>query len=77
VRTTVSLEDRVHASDQAVRSLVEQVITEATLDRNAAVSAARDEACAEAEQAAEERLADVEALTVMKASENVRQKVVA
>jgi hypothetical protein len=58
----MSLEDRVHASvDQAVRNLVEQVITEATLDRNAAVSAARDEAYADAEQEAESRLADVEA----------------
>jgi hypothetical protein len=58
----MSLEDRVHASvDQAVRSLVQQVLTEAIEDRNAAVTAARDEAFAEAEQAAEARLADSEA----------------
>jgi hypothetical protein len=58
----MSLEDRVHASvDQAVRSLVQQVLTDAIEERNAAVSAARDEAYAEAEQVAEARLADVEA----------------
>jgi hypothetical protein len=59
----MSLEDRVHASvDQAVRSLVQQVLSDAIEDRNAAVAAARDEAYADAEQAAEARLADVEAL---------------
>jgi len=58
----MSLEDRVHASvDQAVRSLVKQVLTDAIEDRNAAVTAARDEALAEAEQEAESRLADAEA----------------
>ena len=58
----MSLEDRVHASvDQAVRSLVQLVLTDAIEDRNAAVTAARDEALAEAEQAAEARLADNEA----------------
>src|SRR6185503_17056881 len=61
-RTAMSLEDRVHASvDQAVRSLVKQVLTDAIEDRNAAVTAARDEALAEAEQEAESRLADAEA----------------
>lgn len=58
----MSLEDRVHSSvDQAVRSLVQHVLTEAMDDRNAAVTAARDDAFAEAEQAAEARLADTEA----------------
>jgi hypothetical protein len=58
----MALEDRVHASvDQAVRSLVQQVLTDALEDRDTAVSAAREEAYAEAEQVAEERLADVEA----------------
>lgn len=58
----MSLEDRVHASvDQAVRSLVQQVLTEALEEQTAAVTAARGEAYAEAEQAAEARLADLEA----------------
>lgn len=58
----MALEDRVHASvDRAVRSLVQQVLIDAIEDRTVAVSAARDEAFAEAEQAAEARLADVEA----------------
>ena len=58
----MSLEDRVSASvDQAVRSLVQQVLVDATADRNTAVSTARDEAFAEAEQAAEARLADAHA----------------
>lgn len=78
----------MHASaERAVRGLVRQVLSDANEDRNAAVPAARNEAYAEAEPAAETRLADavfarharrcVEALTGMKASESVRQKVVA
>jgi hypothetical protein len=58
----MSLEDRVHASvDQAVRSLVQQVLNDAVEDREAAVSAAREQAMVGAEQAAEARLADAEA----------------
>jgi hypothetical protein len=58
----MSLEDRVHASvDQAVRNLVQQVLSDAIEDRTVAVAAARDEALAVAELTTEARLADAEA----------------
>src|SRR5262245_59487954 len=62
LRPGMSIEDRVHASvEEAVRSLVQQVLTDVIEDRDAAVTAAREEAYAEAENAAEARFADVEA----------------
>jgi len=56
----MSLEDRVHVTvDLAVRTVAEQILAEATADRNIAVSAARTQAFAEAQQAADARLAEI------------------
>ena len=58
----MSLEDRVRSSvDQALSSLVKQVVEQADEEREAAIRAARESALAEAEQAAQARVADAEA----------------
>lgn len=58
----MSLEDRVRSSvDQALSSLVKQVVEQADEEREAAVRFARDSALAEAEQATQARVADAEA----------------
>lgn len=58
----MSFEDRVRSSvDQALSTLVKQVVDEAADEREAATRAARESAFAEAEQAAQTRVADAEA----------------
>lgn len=58
----MSFEDRVRLSvDQALGTLVNQVVADATEERQAAAQAARESAFAEAEQAAQVRIADAEA----------------
>ncbi|MFA5907909.1 MAG: hypothetical protein WC815_03940 [Vicinamibacterales bacterium] len=58
----MSFEDRVRSSvDQALDTLVKQVIDDAAEEREAATRAARESAFAEAEQAAQARVADAEA----------------
>lgn len=58
----MSFEERVRSSvDQALGTLVKQVVEHATEEREAATRAARESAFAEAEQAAQARVADAEA----------------
>jgi len=58
----MSFEDRVRSSvDQALGTLVKQVVEHAAEEREAATRAAREAAFAEAEQAAQARVADAEA----------------
>ncbi len=58
----MSFEDRVRSSvDQALGALVKQVVDHADEEREAATRAARESAFAEAEQAAQTRVADAEA----------------
>lgn len=58
----MSLEDRVRSSvDQALSSLVKQLVEHADDERDAATRAARESAFAEAEQAAQVRVAEAEA----------------
>ena len=58
----MSFEDRVRFSvDQALSTLVKQVVDEAADERDATTQAARESAVAEAEQAAQTRVADAEA----------------
>lgn len=58
----MSFEDRVRSSiDQALGALVKQVVDHAAEERDAAIRAAREAAFAEAEQAAQTRVADAEA----------------
>ena len=58
----MSFEDRVRFSvDQALSTLVKQVVDEAADERDATTHAARESAFAEAEQAAQTRVADAEA----------------
>jgi hypothetical protein len=58
----MSFEDRVRSSvDQALSTLVKQVVDAAAEEREAATRAARESAFAEAEQAAQTRVADAEA----------------
>ncbi len=58
----MSFEDRVRSSvDQALDTLVKQVIDQAAEERDTATQAARESAFAEAEQAAQARVADAEA----------------
>ena len=58
----MSFENRVRSSvDQALSSLVQQVVDHAAEERDAATRAARESAFAEAEQAAQTRVADAEA----------------
>ena len=58
----MSFEDRVRFSvDQALSTIVNQVVADATDERDAAAQAARESAFAEAEQAAQVRIADAEA----------------
>jgi len=66
----MSFEDRVRSSvDQALSSLVQQVVDHAAEDRDAATRAARESAFAEAEQAAQTRVADAEAIAVARAED--------
>ena len=58
----MSFEDRVRSAvDQVLSTLVTQVVDEAAADREAATRAPRESAFAEAEQAAQTRVADAEA----------------
>jgi len=58
----MSFEERVRSSvDQALSTLVKQVVDHAAEDRDAATRAAREAAFAEAEQAAQARVVDAEA----------------
>lgn len=58
----MSFEDRVRSSvDQALSTLVKQVVDEAADERDATTRAGRESAFAEAEQAAQTRVADAEA----------------
>ena len=57
----MSFEDRVRFSvDQALSTLVKQIVDEAVDERDATTHAARESAVAEAEQAAQTRGADAE-----------------
>lgn len=58
----MSFEDRVRSSvDEALGTLIKQVVDHASEEREAATRAARESAFAEAEQAAQTRVADAEA----------------
>lgn len=58
----MSLEDRIRSSvDQALDTLVREVLAHATEERDAAARAARETAFADAEEAAQARIADAEA----------------
>lgn len=62
----MSFEDRVRFSvDQALSALVKQVVDEAVDERDATTHAARESAVAEAEQAAQTRVADAEVRATM------------
>lgn len=57
----MSLEDRVRSSvDQALSSLVKQVVEQADEERDAAIRSARESAIGEAEQSAQARIAEAE-----------------